>query len=480
MTLQVNLKQLKADGASNNYVLTWSNTSNSWVSSNVSALIVSGNSSVAGILQIVDSYANTSTTIAVSAGAVKTAYDTAVTAQNMAANAYSNAASVAATAYSNAVSTASSDATTKAGTAYSNAVTYAGTIAGTAYSNAVTQATTLAATAFSNAASRADAAYTNAVSYAAANTYVNTQLALKANLTGATFSGNVSLTGATVTTAPSGQYDIVNKLYADAIAAGINFHTAARVTTNTALAAATYNNGTAGVGATLTKSSAFAVLSIDGVTVAYLDRVLIKDQANTAQNGIYSVSNTGSASYAWVLTRATDYDTVGGATNEIAKGDFIYVIEGTYGVGTSWIETSTVATIGTDPITFAQFGSKALNALSSSSGLYFTVGTTYDGSVATALAVNTAYIATLSANNSTYLNGQAATYYAANSQLASYVLLTGTAAVSISNTLAAGNTTITGALRANTGLLSANTIQFNDGTQQSTYVDPISMAIALG
>ena len=45
---------------------------------------------------------------------------------------------------------------------------------------------------------------------------------------------------------------------------------------------------------------------------------------------------------------------------------------------------------------------------------------------------------------------------------------------------AISNTVVTGSLTANTGLLSANTIQFNDGSQQSTFVDPISMAIALG
>ena len=125
MTLQINLKQLKADGASNNYVLAWSNTSNSWTSANASSLVVAANSSVAGVVRVIDSYTNTSATIAAAANSVKTAYDAAVTAQNMAASAYTNAASVAATAYSNAVSTASADATTKAATAYTNAVAYA-------------------------------------------------------------------------------------------------------------------------------------------------------------------------------------------------------------------------------------------------------------------------------------------------------------------------------------------------------------------
>jgi hypothetical protein len=89
-----------------------------------------------------------------------------------------------ATAYSNAVSVASADASTKAATAYSNAV-----------SVSATDASTKAATAYSNAiaySGNAALAFANAVAYAASNTYVNTQLSLKANLTGATFAGAVA------------------------------------------------------------------------------------------------------------------------------------------------------------------------------------------------------------------------------------------------------------------------------------------------
>ena len=101
--------------------------------------------------------------------------DTATAANNalylggQAASYYANAAAPG-TAYSNAVSTASTDASSKAATAYSNAVSTAST----------------------DASSKAATAYSNAVAYAAANTYVNTQLALKANLTGAAFTGAVS------------------------------------------------------------------------------------------------------------------------------------------------------------------------------------------------------------------------------------------------------------------------------------------------
>jgi hypothetical protein len=86
-------------------------------------------------------------------------------------------------------------ATDLAGNAYSNAVSYTDAKAANAYSNATSYADTQAATAYSNAISysgNAALAYANAVAYAAANTYVNTQLGLKADLAGATFSGAVS------------------------------------------------------------------------------------------------------------------------------------------------------------------------------------------------------------------------------------------------------------------------------------------------
>jgi len=82
--------------------------------------------------------------------------------------------------------------------------------------------------------------------------------------------------------------------------------TVARATT--ASLTATYSNGTSGVGATLTNSGAQAALQIDGSVVSVSDRILVKNQAGAAQNGIYTVTTVGSGSTNWVLTRATDYD----------------------------------------------------------------------------------------------------------------------------------------------------------------------------
>ena len=303
----------------------------------------------------------------------------------------------------------------------------------------------------------------------AAASYVNTSGTY--TISGAyTYSANISLTGGTITTAPVNSTDIVNKQYADAIASGINFHSAVRLVTNADLGTATYNNGTSGVGATLTKTTSFAALTVDSVTAAYQDRILLRAQTNTALNGIYSVSNTGNATAAWVLTRAYDYDTVGVATNEIDKGDFIYVLEGTTGAGTAWVENSTVTTIGTDPITFVQFSSKGLYALTGGTGLSYAVGAAYDGSAATTLAVNSAYIATISANNSSYLGGTIASSYLANtsyglSQNTSGIfVVAGTGAV-VNATGVHVNATYIGTLSANNasylGTVAAASYQLN-------------------
>ena len=113
---------------------------------------------------------------------------------------------------------------------------------------------------------------------------------------------------------------------------------------------ATYANGTSGVGATLTNSGTQAALSLDGVTLSVGNRVLVKDQATALQNGIYTVTNTGSASTNWILTRSTDYDVI----VQTIRGDIVSVISGTLSSASLWMLTSIVTTIGTDSFTFAK------------------------------------------------------------------------------------------------------------------------------
>src|SRR3972149_3276601 len=63
-----------------------------------------------------------------------------------------------------------------------------------------------------------------------------------------------------------------------------------------------------GVGKTLT-ADAVGVLTVDGIATFLNDRILVKNQVTGANNGIYLCTTEGTAGVAFVLTRATDFDT---------------------------------------------------------------------------------------------------------------------------------------------------------------------------
>lgn len=162
--------------------------------------------------------------------------------------------------------------------------------------------------------------------------------------------GTATLSSGTITSAPTVANDIVNKAYADSIAGGLTWQ-AACVASTTANLTATYSNGAAGVGATLTNSGAMAAFSTDGVSPAINSRILVQFQTAAEENGIYTLTTVGSGAANWVLTRATDYDTPA----QIQPGDIVPITSGTLYTNTTWIQVNTVTTIGTDPIAFTQF-----------------------------------------------------------------------------------------------------------------------------
>jgi hypothetical protein len=146
------------------------------------------------------------------------------------------------------------------------------------------------------------------------------------------------------------KYYLVDVLQYILNAQGFTTYTNCRVAT-VALLNATYSNGTAGVGATLTNAGAQAVLAIDGITLVAGDRVLVKNQTSTFQNGIYVVSNIGSASTNWVLTRADDYN----QSSEIVYLGVVAITQGLINAGLVFQENSQGPfVIGTSPITFQQ------------------------------------------------------------------------------------------------------------------------------
>ena len=165
------------------------------------------------------------------------------------------------------------------------------------------------------------------------------------------------LTSVAVTQDPTTALQLATKQYVDAVAEGLHVHAACAAATTGTLASitggtVTYNNGTAGVGATLTLSVALTVL--DGYTLLNGDRVLVKNEAAQANNGIYTWATGGT-----VLTRATDFDTAA----EMASGDFTFVTNGTLYGSTGWVQTDPVTVVGTSPVTWIQFsGSGAYTA----------------------------------------------------------------------------------------------------------------------
>ena len=181
---------------------------------------------------------------------------------------------------------------------------------------------------------------------------------------------SVALTTGTISTAPTSSTDIVNKSYADSIASGVNFHAACNYATIAPLAANTYNNGTSGVGATLTANTNGA-LSIDGNTPLVTQRVLIKNEVAQANNGVYTVTQVGTGSLPYILTRATDYDTSGSGNNEIDQGDMMLVLAGGTNANTSWVQqTALPITIGTTALVFLQFA--AVQTYTAGTGLTLT------------------------------------------------------------------------------------------------------------
>jgi hypothetical protein len=170
------------------------------------------------------------------------------------------------------------------------------------------------------------------------------------------------LTSVTVTQDPVSNFQLATKQYVDTlVASGIHFHEPVRVESPTNLNA-TYNQpGGAGdgVGATLTNAGTQAALVIDGITLSVNDRVLVYQQTTQTQNGVYTVTDVGSGSTNWVLTRSTDTDTYGlTSSTTLGEGSTFFVQQGVTGAGETYTcNTQGVITFGTTNITFVQISS---------------------------------------------------------------------------------------------------------------------------
>ena len=171
---------------------------------------------------------------------------------------------------------------------------------------------------------------------------------------------------------PTASTDAATKQYVDDVAQGLAVQAPAICGSTDTLAVMSggtvvYDNGTAGVGATLTISGDTLTV-IDGVTLTVGDRIVIKDEASLPNNGIYTYTSTT------VLTRATDFDTPA----EMAGGDFVFIQQGTTLNDTGFVMTDPVVTVGTSDVTFVQFsgaGSFTAGAGLTLTGTEFSVNT---------------------------------------------------------------------------------------------------------
>jgi len=151
---------------------------------------------------------------------------------------------------------------------------------------------------------------------------------------------------------------LANKEYVDQVAQGLDTKPSCKLAT-TANLTATYSNGTAGVGATLT-ASANGALVLDTQAGNVNDRILVKDQTTRTENGIYTVTATGDISNPFVLTRSTPED----QPAELSGGAFVFVEEGSLNANNGYTFTHTGApTFGTTNLDVSQFsGAGQINA----------------------------------------------------------------------------------------------------------------------
>jgi hypothetical protein len=185
---------------------------------------------------------------------------------------------------------------------------------------------------------------------------IQTQLDDKLSKTGGTMTGALTLSAD-----PSASLHAVTKQYVDNTASGVVAKPQVLAATSTNLSA-TYSNGTAGVGATLTHTSnGVWPTTVAGATGWVIGSgLLVKNQTNKAHNGRYFLSDLGSASTPWVLTRCGYCD----EADEI-PGAYVFVQGGTL-AGTGWIQTvadPATFVVGTDDINVFQFsGSGTITA----------------------------------------------------------------------------------------------------------------------
>ena len=289
-----------------------------------------------------------------------------VTGNVTAGNVYANSGTVGASLLTGTLTTAAQPNVTSVGTLTSLTVTgnvaggnltTGGAVAATGNVSGGNLTTGGVITATGNITSSANLVSNNIIGNGGAITITsggtNTNINLKPNGT-----GNIDANSTYITNvkSPFNLSDAATKGYVDTlVSTGISVHPSVVAATTTTLATATggtitYNNGTSGVGANLVTTGSFNLIDTANVQTVGT-RILVKNEANAAHNGIYTYANTTT------IVRSTDADTYGAADPDaLGQNDLFFVTGGTVNIDTGWI-VNTVGTIvfGTTNITFAQF-----------------------------------------------------------------------------------------------------------------------------
>jgi hypothetical protein len=162
---------------------------------------------------------------------------------------------------------------------------------------------------------------------------IQTQLDGKLDESGGTMTGALAMGTNKITGlgTPTDATDAATKAYVDSAVQGIDWKASVRAATTTAVTLASdLENGD----------------TLDGVTLATGNRILVKNQSTGSENGIYVVQATGAP------TRSTDADTDAELTSNFA----VFVEEGTLNADQGYVLTNDGAiTVGTTALVFTQF-----------------------------------------------------------------------------------------------------------------------------
>lgn len=181
---------------------------------------------------------------------------------------------------------------------------------------------------------------------------------------------------------PTDPQDAATKYYVDAVASGLDTKQSVVYATTSELDAAF----TPLVGYGSLTSNIYTQFQIDGYYPNITDRILVKNQSNELENGIYTVVQQGSISEPWLLTRSSDYNGQGTA-GHISSGSFVFVEEGYQNGGTGWVMTTpNPITVNVSPIHWTQFSSAGV--IQAGFGLE-KIGTTLDVNVAAIINTTT-------------------------------------------------------------------------------------------